>query len=145
MARASTNMKKVREIFRPSHIQGLSIREISNALGVSRPTVSEYLSKLKDAGLTYEDILSFGDDELQIKLNGTVNPRIPAKEKPDYEYIHMELKKPNVTLTILWDEYINLYPNGYRYSQFCQYYRDYKATLDTVMRFNHKASRKDVC
>ena len=37
--------------------------------------------------------------------------------------IHRELKRKHVTLTMLWDEYIERHPDGYRYSRFCELYR----------------------
>ena len=52
----------------------------------------------------------------------------PEKEKemssrtPDCEYIHRELAKPGVTMTLLWDEYCRKCRDGgeipYQYSQF---------------------------
>jgi len=39
---------------------------------------------------------------------------------PDLKYIHRELKRKSVTLQLLWEEYINQNPDGYRYSYFCE-------------------------
>jgi transposase len=35
--------------------------------------------------------------------------------EPDWPEIHRELKRKHVTLTMLWDEYIERCPEGYRY------------------------------
>ena len=43
--------------------------------------------------------------------------------EPDWAEIHRELKRKHVTLTMLWDEYIERCPEGYRYSRFCELYR----------------------
>ena len=39
--------------------------------------------------------------------------------EPDWASIHRELKRKHVTLSILWDEYVERNPEGYRYSRFC--------------------------
>ena len=52
------------------------------------------------------------------------------------------MKKKSVTLAILWEEYIEIYPDGYRYSQFCHNYRKWRKRLDISMRQDHKAGEK---
>jgi hypothetical protein len=37
---------------------------------------------------------------------------------PNWATLHEELKKPGVTLTLLWQEYRAQHPHGYAYSQF---------------------------
>jgi transposase len=38
---------------------------------------------------------------------------------------------------MLWDEYIERYPDGYRYSRFCELYRGWASRLSVVMRQTH--------
>src|SRR3954462_3416941 len=47
-----------------------------------------------------------------------------------------------MTLTIVWDEYIARYPDGYRYSRFCELYRGWEARLSVTMRQAHRAGEK---
>jgi transposase len=54
--------------------------------------------------------------------------------EPDWATIHRELKGKHVTLSILWDEYIERHPEGYRYSRFCELYRIWEAKLSVTMR-----------
>jgi transposase len=61
---------------------------------------------------------------------------------PDWAAIHQELKRKHVTLTIVWDEYIARYPDGYRYSRFCELYRGWEARLSVTMRQAHRAGEK---
>ena len=56
--------------------------------------------------------------------------------------VHSELKRKGVTLTLLWEEYQALHPGGYRYSRFCDLYRDWRGKLTTSMRQVHKAGEK---
>ena len=61
---------------------------------------------------------------------------------PDWNEVHLELRKKGVTLRLLWMEYLEKYPHGYSYSQFCQLYRDWAGKLKPTMRLNHKAGEK---
>jgi transposase len=54
--------------------------------------------------------------------------------EPDWTEIHRELKRKHVTLTMLWDEYIESCPEGYRYSRFCELYRGWASRLSVTMR-----------
>ena len=38
--------------------------------------------------------------------------------EPDWAGVHRELKRKHVTLSILWEEYIERDPDGYRYSRY---------------------------
>jgi transposase len=61
---------------------------------------------------------------------------------PDWNEVHLELRKKGVTLRLLWMEYMEKYPHGYSYSQFCRLYRDWAGKLKPTMRLNHKAGEK---
>jgi len=56
--------------------------------------------------------------------------------------IHRELKRKHVTLTILWEEYIAAHPDGYRYSRFCELYRNFTDRLPVTMRQSHAGGEK---
>ena len=56
--------------------------------------------------------------------------------------IHRELKRKHVTLSILWDEYIERNPEGYRYSRFCELYRSWEGKLSVTMRQTHAGGDK---
>jgi transposase len=56
--------------------------------------------------------------------------------------VRKELKKHNVTLRLLWEEYREAHPDGYSYSQYCELYRQYVKKLDPPMRQKHKAGEK---
>jgi hypothetical protein len=42
---------------------------------------------------------------------------------PDWAWVHRELRCPNMTLALLWDEYRAGAPDGFGYSWFCDLYR----------------------
>lgn len=62
--------------------------------------------------------------------------------EPDWADIHRELKRKHVTLSVLWDEYIERNPEGYRYSRFCELYRSWEGRVSVTMRQTHVGGDK---
>jgi len=62
--------------------------------------------------------------------------------EPDWAAVHRELKRPGVTLALLWDEYRGRRPDGYGYSAFCEHYRRWTGRLSPVMRQRHVAGER---
>jgi transposase len=64
------------------------------------------------------------------------------RKEPDCQYIHNELAKDNVTLTLLWSEYCESCHAGgavpYMYTQFCDKYRRWARSTKATMRIKHK-------
>jgi transposase len=48
----------------------------------------------------------------------------------------------HVTLQLLWEEYRQSQPEGYRYSRFCELYRRWQRKQDIVLRQEHRAGEK---
>ncbi|MEI8703478.1 hypothetical protein [Mesorhizobium sp. ISC15] len=60
------------------------------------------------------------DDALENKLfarNG-VKQGTRRRTEPNWAHLAVELKKPGVTLLILWEEYRGSHPDGYGYSRY---------------------------
>jgi len=141
MAKERLSMRKIKEILRLKGL-GLSSRQIALSVKVARSTVADYLERAQRAKLTWPIPADLDDVALQGMLfsDEEVKPRL--RVEPDYNSLHDELKKKGVTLQLLWQEYLDSYPDGYRYSQFCQLYRDWQGTIDPCMRLPHKAGEK---
>jgi len=137
------SMRKIKEVLRLKWERGLSNRQIAAACGVSRPTVSEYLRRLAEAGLSWPLPEDLGEARLE-QLLFPPPPDLPAEVRgiPDWHQIHDELKGKYVTLFLLWQEYREANPEGYQYSWFCEHYRAWQGKLDLVMRQNHRAGEK---
>ncbi|WP_242694624.1 IS21 family transposase [Pseudogracilibacillus auburnensis] len=60
----------------------------------------------------------------------------------DFEYIHKELAKPNITLTLLHDEYVSEAHDAgkipYAYRTFTEHYRDYAMKYKATMGIRRK-------
>jgi transposase len=65
-----------------------------------------------------------------------------GRKIPDYAYIHKEMAKPGVTLTLLWSEYCEQCESEksipYQYTQFCDYYKAFVYKTKATMRIKHK-------
>ena len=61
---------------------------------------------------------------------------------PDWAWLHRELRRPNVTLALLWEEYRAGTPDGFGYSWFCDLYRVWAGRLKPTMRQTHLAGEK---
>jgi transposase len=67
----------------------------------------------------------------------------PARTQPDFAAVHEQLRSSKyVTLQLLWEEYRQGNPEGYRYSRFCELYQRWRSKLDVVLRQEHKAGEK---
>lgn len=148
MARERLAVRKIREILRLRWDCQKSRNSIAVSVCCGRDTVSEYLERAAAAGITqYEQVAALDDVELEQKLGFTrsylaIEKRDPSRALPDFKHIHAELKRPGVTLLLLWTEYQAVNPDGYKYTQFCEYYARWKTKLNLVMRQTHRAGEK---
>ena len=136
-------MRKIREVFRLKFDCGLSNRQIAKSCAIARSTVADYLFRLQQAGLSWPLPDDIDDNQLEQRLYPAL-PALPADQRPvvDWAYIHRQLRHKTVTLMLLWQEYKQIYPQGYQYSQFCNLYRQWAGRIDPVMRQEHRAGEK---
>ena len=137
-------MRHVREMLRLTREAGLTVSEAARRTGVSRSTVREMLRRFDDAGLTWPLPLDQTDAALEVRLYGRACTRRGERRRfePDWAALNRELKRKHMTLQILWDEYIEAHPDGYRYSRFCDLYRGWEARLPVTMRQTHLGGDK---
>jgi transposase len=131
-------MRKIRDVLRLTFDQGLSLREVASSLSMPYSTVGIYLRRAKLAGLSWPLSDELFDDELEARLFPGEVKLVATKPGPDFAYVHKELRKKGVQLTLLWFEYREIHPDGYSYSQFCFLYRQWRRHVDVVMRQDHK-------
>jgi transposase len=136
-------MRQVREVLRLKWACGLSDRKIAQSLRVSRPTVAEYVRRAQAAGLSWPLPEPLDDSALEKQLFATATKTpVARRPMPDWTVVHRELKRPGVTLVLLWQEYKATTPEGLQYSQFCEAYRQWAGKLDLVMRQSHRAGER---
>jgi len=138
-------MHHIREVLRLA-ATGTSNRMVSGCLGIARSTVADVLERAEAAGLTWPLAPEIGDAELAQALyqRPARSPHLGARRhaEPDWAAIHLELKRPHVTLALLYEEYRAQHPVGYGYSRFCELYRGFEEKLAPTMRQTHVAGDK---
>lgn len=142
MATKRLLMRQIREVLRLKHEHGLANRAIARACGIGVASVSGYLRRARLAELAWP----LPDDLDDRELEGRMFPPFPASQvprtMPDLAHLHEEMKRPAVTLQLLWMEYRLNQPAGYQYSQFCEIYRRWVRRLTPTMRQSHRAGEK---
>jgi transposase len=137
-------MRKTREILRLKLQQGRSHREIARALAVGVGTPSDVAKRANIAGLAdWDAIAAIDDDELERRLFAQQVPSLTAP-RPQIEpkTIHIELRRPGVTLRLLHEEYLAAHPKGYGYTRYVALYNTWADRQKVVMRQVHKAGEK---
>lgn len=135
-------MRKVREVLRLKHALGFSFREISDATGVGKTAVGEYIRRAAVIGVTWPVPAEIDDATLERRMFDC--PDAPAAERGtiDWVKVHEELKRRGVTLVLLWQEYRSGNPEGYGYSRFCDLYGAWRRRVSATMRQTHVAGEK---
>ena len=136
-------MRIVREILR-LRAEGLSDRAIARSTRLARSTVNDYAGRAVAAGLNWPLPEGLTDRALEALLFVRSGPAAGARRKPepDWASLHRELRRPGVTLMLLWQEYRAGAPEGYGYSRFCELYDEWESRLSPVMRQVHPAGER---
>ncbi len=136
-------MRKIRDVLRYRHSAGLSLDAIARSLNLSKGVVAKYLRLAAAAGLTWPLPDDLDDLGLEKLLYRQAAAREPTYAEPDYALVHQELKKKGLTLTLLWEEYLQAVGGrGYQYTAFCTRYKDWTGQLKRSMRQIHRAGEK---
>jgi transposase len=142
-------MRKVREVLRLRFECGCSQRAIQASTGLSKGSVSDYLRRAVTRGLAWPDAQSMSDADVEAYLFRDVGRNEPPSRAPiDFAWVHVELRRPGVTLLLLCTEYqqaVAARQDGmrpYQYSQFCDLYNAWRKTLSYSMRQVHRAGEK---
>lgn len=133
-------MTNYREILRLQSL-GINNTQIAESCGCSRTTVIKVLQTAAENGLKYPLSEEMTDRELSHLLNQPVDEK-PYYKMPDYGYVHREMGKSGVTLTLLWLEYCEQCRDTgeipYKSTQFNKYYNDYLNTTKATMHIIHR-------
>ena len=142
MSTKRLSMHKVREILRLKLEVGLGHHDVAVSAGVSVGVVSKVVARAARAGLDWPAIEALDEDSLDVRLFGPRLTATASRSMPDPVWIHVERKKPGVTLELLHVEYLESHPDGYRYSQFCEHYRQWTKRHRLTMRQVHAAGER---
>ena len=136
-------MSKQRQILQLLQDGHPSTREIAAALHISKTSVGDIAKAARLAGLDWEAASKLSDEELSARIYKPATVRRSQLIEPDYGLLYRELKRADVTLQLLWEEYqVQHGSNAYKYSAFCDRFGQWKKTLKLSMRQIHPAGER---
>ena len=141
MPGARLPMRNIRDVLRLA-AAGMSSRKIAASLSIGATTVIDCLQRARRAGLAWPLPDCLDDVALERCL---YPPSATTKEQrplPNWAMIGRELKRPGVTLELLWQEYRDDHPGGYGYSRFCDLFRVWQKRVSPTMRQTHVAGER---
>ena len=144
MSQQRLPMRKVRDVLRLKAV-GLGKRKIAASLGISATAVGGCLRRARDAGIVWPLTEEMTDEALDVRLypaSAALAELAARRPLADWPTIHRELKRPGVTLQLLWGEHRTVHPDGYGYSRFCDLYRAWEGRLSPTMRQTHVAGER---
>src|SRR5271169_6673560 len=106
-------MRQIREILRLKYERGLRNRAIAMACGVGVGTVSEYVSRARQAGVCWPLAPELDDTALEARMFPRPGPG-QERASPDLVWVHQELKKAGVFRV----NYVTERPNPARKERF---------------------------
>jgi hypothetical protein len=133
-------MRYVREILR-LRAEGLSDRAIARSVRLARGRLC------RSSGRGRVELAIVGGIDGHGAGGAAVRAWQPGggarrKPEPDWASLHRELRRPGVTLMLLWQEYRASAPEGYGYSRFCELYDEWESRLSPTMRQVHPAGER---
>lgn len=138
-------MRRIRQVLQLHFGARISARLIAREVGVGRSTVQEYVARAIGAGLGWPLPPDLADVVLEQRLfpkQAAAKPGLRRHAEPDWAVLVREMKRPGVSLMILWEEYQAVHPQAYGYSRFCELYRAFERRLSPTMRQTHGAGHK---
>lgn len=143
MAQKTIDMNLAKQVQRLRN-DDVPIKEIARRVGISRNTVKKYLRLMEvlPEQIEGKQTIIVPDKELAaIIYNNDVAPtagkRIEDLAK-HFEYAKKERHKTGINNQILWIEYLEQYPDGYQYSQYCNLFRRYLKNNDPVFHWEYE-------
>ena len=141
MANKSIIMTQVRRIIQ-LRAEGLSKLKIAESLHIHRATLDSYLFKLVASGKSFSELSEYSEEQIQTLVYSEVaTPKADERIddlKKHLDYFRHELTRTGVTRRLLWEEYHQAYPEGYRYTQFCEHFARYIKTTKATMHLSHR-------
>jgi transposase len=150
MPASRINMRKLKDALRLKFDGGQSNQQIATVLGISKGVITKYVGLAVAAGLDWPSITAMDEATLECRLLASPRPS-DTYAQPDYGRIHQELAREGVALMLLWEEYcaqvgdersVDNPVKPWRYSQFCENYRQFSKRLKRSMRQVHRAGEK---
>jgi transposase len=145
MANKTITMLIIRRILQLKS-QGQSNRAISKQLQLNRATINSYVKRFEQYSGNWQELQALNDEDLSYIGKAAIEIKEEDWRYNDFlqrqSQIYEELKTTRATKMILWEEYRQLVPEGYSYTQFCEHLNRYTKTKQSVMHFSHAAGEE---
>lgn len=143
----ATNYKRMDEIRRiiESYLASKSLKETARKMNVSRNTVKKYIRLWQSLDMKLEDLNGKDGQEVHSLFYESPGAKEIARELDFESRVKdwvSELRKKGVTRYLLWEEYIEKYPEGYRKTQFYDRLRRYIKASDLTLALSHDPGEK---
>ena len=138
-------MSKARSILK-MYTEGVSKQSISVRTGATRNTVKKYIRQFEATGLALEEVDKLTDTELEALFSSPRQEPDFDKRKADllafFPTVEKALKQKGVSREKIWEQYFLKHPDGYRITQFKEYYNQWSKKVNSSMHQEHKSGDK---
>jgi hypothetical protein len=113
-------VRKIKEVLRLRYELKLDQRQIARSCSVSVSTVHQCLKRAERSNIQWPLPDGWDDARLEAALYppSETKPK-PERSVPDFAAVHEQLRTHrHLTLQLLWEEYREANPDGYRYSRY---------------------------
>lgn len=112
-----------------------SDRAIASMVGKSHNTIAKYRETLLAAEVTWEEFKDRDDEGMRRFLHAGRERARKSFVEPDWDYVHREMARPHMNVTLLHEEYkTGLSEGAMSESEFRRRYAAFKKTLNISMR-----------
>lgn len=132
-------MRRIKEVLRLHFELKRNKRQIALSIGISPTTVGGYVDRAAAAGLSYPLPPEMDDVALERLMFPPPPPVTLVRAEPDWPAVYTAMKHKGMTLTLAWQEYKSIHPDGYQLSWFCAAWRQYVGRLGVTLRQQHQA------
>lgn len=121
---------------------GMGRNAIARTRHISVNSVGDVFHKADENGISYEDVRDMNEDSVYRMFYPDKFVQESMYARPDYGYVHQELKRVGVTRKLLWQEYQDQcrasgsIPMGY--TKYCKGYSDYTIVNKLTNHLEHK-------
>jgi len=138
-------MNKIRQILR-LYDQGKGKQRIAEYVEISRTTVKKYIAAFEASNFPLKEVDALDDKALN-ELFGEINEKPKTNKRREtllrcFPAMEKELKRTGITRATLHEDYIRQFPDGYKYTQFCDYFKIWQEKLTPTMHRTHKVGDK---
>lgn len=128
------------------HELSFSLRQISEMVGSSRNTVARVVKIAQAKQVSYQELSTWEGKAMTALFSPKAeshNTRDVNYALPDYGQLAKELARPEVTMQLLWEEYVDRCRRNkqiyYQLTQFRKYFNDYLKKHSFSQVLHHKA------